>query len=61
MPLDIVDLEKALLSASILPVMVTPIVDPVVGFPVALSSYPEPPLPVMPNDDPDRGFLHSGR
>ena len=31
----------------------TPIVDPVVGFPVAPSSYQEPPLPVMPNDDPD--------
>ena len=31
--------------------MVTPIVDPVGIFPVAPSSYPEPPLPVLPNDD----------
>ena len=54
-PPDVIDLEleKALLSVSILPVMVTPIVDHVVGFPGAPSSYPEPPLPVMPNDDPD--------
>ena len=52
--LDIADLEleKALLSVSVLPVMVTPIVDPVVGFPVAPSSYLEPPLPVLPDDDP---------
>ena len=54
-PPDVIDLklEKALLSVSMLPVMVTPIVDPVVGFPGTPSSYPEPPLPVMPNDDPD--------
>ena len=53
-PLDIADLEleKALLSVSILPVIVTPIVDPVVVFLVAPCSYPEPPLPVMPDDDP---------
>ena len=52
-PPDVIDLEKALLSVSMLPVMVTPIVDPVVGFPGAPSSYPEPPLPVMLNNDPD--------
>ena len=51
-PPDIADLEleKALLSVSVLPVMVTPIVDHVVVFPVA--SYAEPPLPVLPDDDP---------
>ena len=54
-PPDVInlELEKALLSVSMLPIMVTHIVDPVVGFPGAPSSYPEPPLPVMPNDDPD--------
>ena len=54
-PPDVIDfeLEKALLNVSILPVMVTPIVDPLVGLPGALSSYPEPPLSVLPNDDPD--------
>ena len=36
---------------SILPIIVTPIGDPVVGLPEAPSSYPEPPLPVLPNDD----------
>ena len=51
---DIADLEleKALLSVSVLPVMVTPIVDPVVVSPVAPSLYQEPPLPVLPDDDP---------
>ena len=38
---------------SLLPVMVTPIVDPVVGLPGAPLLYPEPPLPVLPNDDHD--------
>ena len=48
-PLDMADLElgKALLSVPVLPVMVTPIVDPVEVFPVVPSSYPEPPLPVL--------------
>ena len=35
----------------ILPVMATPLVDPVVGLPEAPSSYPAPPLPVLSNDD----------
>ena len=54
-PPDIIDLEleKALLDVSILPVMVTPIVDPVVGLPGAPFAYPAPPLPVLPNDDQD--------
>ena len=37
---------------SVLPVMVTPIVDPEVVSPVAPSSYQEPPLPVLSDDDP---------
>ena len=47
------ELEKALLSVSILPDMVTPLEEPVEGFPVAPSSYPEPLVPVLPYDDPD--------
>ena len=52
---DAFDLElgKALLDVSILPVMVTPLVDPVVGLPEAPSSYPAPPLPGLPDDDQD--------
>ena len=53
-PPDLTDLEleKALLSVSVLPVMVTPLVAPVEGFPVAPSTYPEPPVPVQPDADP---------
>ena len=53
-PPDLADLEleKALLSVSVLPVMVTPLVEPVDVFPVAPSTYPEPPIPVQPDDDP---------
>ena len=53
-PRDIVDveLENTLLSVSILPAMVTPLEEPVEVFPVAPSLYPEPPVPVLPNDDP---------
>ena len=47
------ELEKALLDVSVLPVMVTPLVDPVVRSQEAPSSYPEPPLPGMPDDDQD--------
>ena len=52
---EIVDLEleKALLSAAILPEMVTPLEEPVEGFLVAPSSYPEPPVPVLPSVVPD--------
>ena len=46
------DLEKALLSMSVLPVMVTPLIEPVEVFPVAPSMYPEPPVPVQPDADP---------
>ena len=63
-PPDILDLEleKVLLDVSILPVMVTPIVNPVVGIPGAPSSYPAPPLPVLPATKTlYRRFLHSGR
>ena len=59
MPPDVIDLEleKALLNVSILLVMVAPIVDPVVDL------HPEPPLPVLPNDDQDpvSRIFHSGR
>ena len=56
-PLDLADLEleKALLSVSVLPVMVTPLVEafqPVEAFQVAPSTYPEPPVPVQPDADP---------
>ena len=47
------ELEKALLDVSILPVMATPLVDPVVGLPEAPSSYPAPPLPELPDDNPE--------
>ena len=46
------ELEKALLSVSILTAMVTPLMEPVEVFPVAPSTYPEPPVPVLLNDDP---------
>ena len=46
------ELEKALLSMSVLPVMVTPLEEPVEVFPVAPSTYPEPPVPVQPDADP---------
>ena len=53
-PPDLADLEleKALLSVSVLPVMVTPLVEPVEVLPVAPSTYPEPPVPVQPDTDP---------
>ena len=62
-PPDLLDLDlgKALLEVSILPVIVTPIVDPVVGLPEAPSLYPAPPLPVLPNDDQDPMPCRSGR
>ena len=47
------ELEKALLDVSILPVMVTPLVDPVVGLPEAPSPYPAPLLPELPDDNQD--------
>ena len=52
-PPDFIDfeLEKALLQVSILPMMVTPIVDPVVESPGTPSLYPEPPLPVLLMDE----------
>ena len=53
-PRDFVDieLEKALLSVSILPAMVKSLEEPVEVFPVAPYTYPEPPVPVLPYDDP---------
>ena len=49
-PPDLADLE--LLNVSVLPVMVTALVEPVEVFPVAPSTYPEPPVPVQPDADP---------
>ena len=48
-PLNLADLEleEELLSVSVLPAIVTPLVEPVEAFPVALSAYPEPPIPVQ--------------
>ena len=53
MPRHLVDLEleRALLSVSILPAMVSPLEELVEGFPVAPSTYPEPPVPVPSSDD----------
>ena len=53
-PPDLADLEleKALLSVCVLPVMVTPLMEPVEAFPVAPSTYPEPPVPVQLDADP---------
>ena len=52
-PRGIIDLEleKALLQVSILPMMVTPIVDPVVESSGTPALYPEPPLPVPSVDE----------
>ena len=53
-PLDLADLEleEELLSVSVLPAIVTPLVEPVEAFPVAPSAYPEPPVPVQPDTAP---------
>ena len=37
---------------SVLPDMVTPLVEPVEVFPVAPSTYPEPHVPIQPEADP---------
>ena len=43
------DLEvaRALLEVRVLPLKVTPIVDPAVGFSMTLATYPVPPVPMM--------------
>ena len=48
-PPDLADLEleEELLSVSVLPAIVTPLVEPVEAFPVAPSAYLEPPIPVQ--------------
>ena len=48
-----IDLElvKALLGVSVLPMMVTPIVDPVVELIGSPALYPEPPIPVLPVEE----------
>ena len=52
-PQDLVDLEleRALLNVSILPDMVSPLEELVEGFPVAPSTYLEPPVPVPSSND----------
>ena len=49
-----VDLElvKALLDVSVIPLMITPVVDPVVDSVGSPAAYPEPPLPVVLVDVP---------
>ena len=53
------ELAKALLDVSVMPMMITPIVDPVVDSIVSPAAYPEPPLPVVLVDIPVpvAGFL----
>ena len=46
------ELAKALLDVLVVPMMVTPIVDPVVDWMVSPAAYPEPPLPVVLVDEP---------
>ena len=45
------ELAKALLEVSVLPMMVTPIMDPVVESSVTPAMYPEPPIPVLSMDE----------
>ena len=47
-----IELAKVLLDASVMPMMLTPIVDPMVDSVVSLAAYPEPPLPVVLEDVP---------
>ena len=53
-PPDLADLEleEELLCISVLPAMVTTLVEPVEAFPGAPSAYPEPPVPVQPDAAP---------
>ena len=52
-PQGAMDLElvKALLEVSVVPMMVTPIVDPVVVSVGSPALYPEPPIPISPVDE----------
>ena len=40
-------MSRALLEVGVLPAMVTPIVDPAVGFSMSPATYPVPPIPMM--------------
>ena len=42
-----VEVARALLEMGVLPAIVTPIVDPAVGFPLSLATYSVPPVPSM--------------
>ena len=46
------ELVKALLDVLVVPMMITPIVDPVVDSMVSMAAYPGPPLPVVLVDVP---------
>ena len=46
------ELAKALLDVSVIPLMITPVVDPVVDSVGSPAAYPEPPLPVVLVDIP---------
>ena len=46
------ELAKVLLDVSVMPMMLTPIVDPMVYSVVSPAAYPEPPLPVVLKDVP---------
>ena len=48
-PTSAIDVEvaRALLEVGVLPAMVTPIVDPAVGFSLSPATYPVPPVPLM--------------
>ena len=46
------ELAKVLLDVAVLPMMATPIVDPVVDSMVSPAVYPEPPLPVVLEAEP---------
>ena len=42
-----VEVARALLEVGVLPAMVTPIVDPAVGYSLTPATYPVPPVPMM--------------
>ena len=56
-----VDLElvRAIIELGILPAMVTPIVDPVVGTSATAALYPVPPIPVLSGVDSSPGLVAS--
>ena len=47
------ELEDELLHMTILPAILSPLVEPVEVLPMSPSAYPEPPVPVQPDASPD--------